>query len=37
MFRGRTREFFVREPDAGDPQVRFEERGVESVLRLPCG
>jgi hypothetical protein len=29
MFRGRTHEFFVREPDAGDPQVRFDERGVE--------
>jgi hypothetical protein len=32
MFRGRKREFFVREPDAGDPQVRFDERGVETDL-----
>jgi hypothetical protein len=24
----------VREPDAGNPHVRFDERGVETELRL---
>ena len=29
-FRGRKREFLVRKPDAGEPHVRFDERGVET-------
>ena len=30
VVRMRTRESLVREPDAGNPQVRFDERGVET-------
>src|SRR5262249_45156085 len=28
--RGRTRDVLVREPDAGNPQVRFDERAVKT-------
>ena len=33
MIRGRKRDIFVREPDAGNLPVRFDERGVETGLR----
>ena len=33
-FRGRRHDVSVREPDAGDPHVRFDERDVETELWL---
>ena len=34
--RGRKREFFVREPDAGNLPVRFDEREVETGYGVRC-
>jgi hypothetical protein len=31
-FRGRPPEYLVREPDAGEPPVRFDEQDVETEL-----